>query len=421
MRKKNDSKTWTRAAETVGNRDLSILYISYDGVLEPLGQSQVLAYLKILARNHRIYLISFEKPETWRDEAVRERMEESVKKTGITWYPLRYHKYPSAPATVYDIFQGILFATWILWQHQVRIVHARSYVASVVALFLKKVFGIKFVFDMRGFWADERVDAGLWERSGKLYRIAKWFERKFLLTADRVVSLTHAGVAEMHKFPYLQESMPRFEVIPTCADLELFCPRDEKTTEPDDGGFTLGWVGAVKGWYLFDEALLFFQALRKRIPKARLWILNRESHKYILDRLSVHGISQELVEIKSVEHGAVPDEMGRMDFGIFFIMPAFSKRASAPTKLGEFLGCGVPCIANDGVGDMTRILEGEKVGVVIRNFDDGCRERAINALLSLYADPNVRQRCVRAAGKHFSLDDGVAAYCRIYWELTFLK
>ena len=398
----------------------TILYISYDGMLEPLGQSQVLAYLKKLAQRHRICLISFEKPGAWREEATRERLRESVKKAGIAWYPLRYHKYPSAPATAYDILQGIFLAAWVVCRHHVSIVHARSYVASVVAIFLKKSFGLKFIFDMRGFWPDERMDAGLWAQSGSLYKIAKWFELKFLLSADRVVSLTHAGVAEMRKFPYLQGHMPRFEVIPTCTDLELFCPRDEKAAETDDGVFTLGWVGAVKGWYLFDEALLFFRDLREILPKARLRILNRENHSYILDRLSANDISPELVEIKAVEHGVVPEEMVRMDAGIFFIMPVFSKRASAPTKLGEFLGCGVPCLGNAGVGDMTQVLEGEKVGVVVRDFDDG-RERAINALLALCADPDVGQRCVAAARKHFSLNDGVAAYDRIYRELTSVK
>ena len=395
----------------------TILYISYDGVLEPLGQSQVLAYLKKLARNHRVHLISFEKPVSWRDEAVRERLEESLKKTGIAWHPLHYHKHPSAAATAYDIFQGIFLGAWIVRRCNVEIVHARSYVASVVALFLKKVFGVKFVFDMRGFWADERVDAGLWESSGRMYRIAKWFEFKFLLLADRVVSLTYAGVDEIRKFPYLQGRMPQFEVIPTCTDLDMFHPTPEGKDKTTNGAFTLGWVGAATGWYLFDEALIFFKALCKKFHGARLRILNRESHSYILDRLSAYDISPALVEIKSVEHEMVPKEMGHIDVGIFFIMPVFSKRASAPTKLGEFLGCGVPCLANDGVGDMTQILEKENVGVVIRNFEDD-REEAIRAMLSLCADPNVRKRCVRAARKHFSLDDGVAIYDRIYRDLT---
>ena len=67
---------------------------------------------------------------------------------------------------------------------------------------------------------------------------------------------------------------------------------------------------------------------------------------------------------------------------------------------------------------MAQILESENVGVVIRDFDDDGREKAINNLLSLCADPDVRKRCLKAARKHFSLDDGVAAYDRIYRDLA---
>jgi hypothetical protein len=41
---------------------MSVLYVSYDGMLEPLGQSQVLGYLKRLAVGRAIHLVSFEKP-----------------------------------------------------------------------------------------------------------------------------------------------------------------------------------------------------------------------------------------------------------------------------------------------------------------------------------------------------------------------
>jgi hypothetical protein len=84
-------------------REPGILYVSYDGMLEPLGQSQVVAYLEKLAPGRRIHLISFEKPRDWRDEARRQAMRERLGKAGIDWHPLRYHKSPSMPATAYDI------------------------------------------------------------------------------------------------------------------------------------------------------------------------------------------------------------------------------------------------------------------------------------------------------------------------------
>ena len=38
-----------------------IIYLSYDGLLEPLGYSQILSYLNILSSNYEIWIISFEK------------------------------------------------------------------------------------------------------------------------------------------------------------------------------------------------------------------------------------------------------------------------------------------------------------------------------------------------------------------------
>ena len=57
----------------------SILYISYDGMLEPLGQSQVLAYLKWLAVGRSIHLVSYEKQNDWANIAERKRISQDIK------------------------------------------------------------------------------------------------------------------------------------------------------------------------------------------------------------------------------------------------------------------------------------------------------------------------------------------------------
>lgn len=397
----------------------SVLYITYDGILEPLGQSQVLRYLERLARNHKIILLSFEKAHDWSDIVRREALRRQIRTAGIIWLPLRYHKRPSALASTYDILQGVAVGAWVVLRHRVRIVHARSYVPSVMALGLKKIFGLKYIFDMRGFWADERVDGGLWPAGGGLYRAAKWFERRFLLNADCVVSLTRAAIKEMCGFPYLQDRPPRFEHITTCADLELFRPgQDGPATHSEQRPFTLGWVGSVGVWYLFDEALRFFARLRKRIPDARLHILNRGGHEYIRARMAVLNIKPSAVRIESADHAGVAAAMRQMDAGIFFIKPVYSKTASAPTKLGEFLGCGVPCLGNHGVGDMADILESEQVGVVVNHFDDASLQAAADQLVRLALTPGIRERCRSVALRHFSLEDGVKSYDRIYRSLN---
>ncbi len=392
-----------------------ILYISYDGMLEPLGQSQVLAYLKHLAVDRCIHIISFEKPEDWANVTERDRITQDIAATSIVWHPLRYHKQPSAVATAWDIICGITLGLWLVLRHRLCIVHARSYVPSVMALALKRLTGVKYIFDMRGFWADERVDGGLWSRSGQMFRVAKGFERHFLLAADYVVSLTHAGVDEMQHFDYLQGRMPAISVIPTCADLTRFKPLPRASICSE---FVLGYVGAVGLYYLFDEVVACFAQLLSIQPNARFLIVNRGQHAYILERLTAGGVPGSSVELTSATHAEVPQQMSRMDAGIFFIKPVFSKQASAPTKLAEFLGCGIPCLGNAGVGDMAEVLEGEQVGVAIRSFDAVSRSVALQQLLQLVANSDTSARCVTAAQKYFSLDEGVRSYDKIYRELS---
>lgn len=391
------------------------LYISYDGMLEPLGQSQVLAYLKRLAIDWRIHLISFEKADDWANVEERERIARGIAGAGIVWHPLRYHKRPSALATAWDIARGITVGLWQVKRHRLRIVHARSYVPSVMALVIKRMTGAKYLFDMRGFWADERVDGGLWPRGGAMYRVAKGFERRFLLAADHVVSLTQAAVREMTRFDYLQGYMPPVTVIPTCADLGRFAPLARVRR---GSGFWLGYVGSAGTWYLFDEVAACFAQLLRMQPDARFRILNRGEHAYIRERLAAAGVPAESVELTTANHADVPHQMAGMDAGIFFIKPVFSKQASAPTKLAEFLGCGVPCLCNEGVGDMAEILTGERVGVALKSFDEAALKHGLYQLLGLVADPATAARCVAAAQRHFSLDEGAARYRCIYESIA---
>ncbi|RZL04479.1 MAG: glycosyltransferase [Rubrivivax sp.] len=396
---------------------MNVIYISYDGLMEPLGQSQVLRYLEGLAERHLICLITFEKPADWQQVERREQLVQKVRAAGIHWVPLRYHKRPTAIATSFDICQGLMAGLYLALRFRARIAHARGYVPSVIALGLKNILGLRYVFDMRGFWADERVDGGLWPAGARLYRVAKWFERRFLLNADQVVSLTRAAVDIIQDFPYLQGRPLNFAVITTCTDLNLFQPGLEASRHEADRPFTVGYVGSVGVWYMFDETLVAFKFLKEQVPSAVLRILNRDEHAFIRERLAFHGIDPAGVSIQSADYFGVAAAMRQMDVGIFFIKPAFSKIASAPTKLGEFLGCGVPCLGNAGVGDMGGILNGEAVGVAVTSFEGQALKAGVMRLLELRRHPDIARRCRAAALKHFSLTGGIQAYDEIYARL----
>jgi glycosyltransferase involved in cell wall biosynthesis len=390
-----------------------ILYISYDGMLEPLGQSQVVAYLEKLAPGRRVHLISFEKPRDWTDKGKRDAIKARIAASGIHWHPLRYHKSPTAPATAYDVAVGTVLALGLVVRHRLTIIHARSYVAGLIATAVKRATGARFLFDMRGLWADERVDGGLWPADGRLYRMTKRLERRFLLAANHIVTLTDASAAEIRRFPYLAGRRLPISVIPTCADLSRFTILGPPARSP----FVLGYVGSVGTWYLIDEMLRCFRIAAKEEPGARMLIVNRNEQAAIRDRIEAVGINPAVVDIIAADHAEVPEQIGRMSAAMAIIKPSYSKIASAPTKLAEYLGCGVPCLGNVRVGDMEAVLEGNRVGVALTGFSDKEMRDGVRKLIALTRDPGIQERCRRAAVALFSLDIGVAAYQAIYDSL----
>lgn len=392
-----------------------VLYVSYDGMLEPLGQSQVIAYLERLAGDAEIHLVSYEKPADWSRRALREALAARLSAAGIRWHPLAYHKAPSVPATLYDIAQGIVVCLWLAARHRVSFVHARSYVPALIGWVVKLLTGARLLFDMRGLWADERTDGGIWPEGGRVYRAVKRIERTLLRGADHIVTLTHASKGVIEAFPCLagQPHAP-ITVIPTCADLDRFTPGDGARPQP----YTLGYLGSVGTWYMFDEVLACFTLLRERVPDARLLVVNRNEQDLVRRMAAEAGIPADAVEVTAAEHAAVPAMVRRMSAGAAIIRPVFSKIASAPTKLAEYLGCGVPCLGNTGVGDMELMLEGEGAGVALRAFTPAERQRAVDRLLALEADAATPAHCRAVALRHFSVEEGAASYRAIWRELA---
>lgn len=372
-----------------------VIYISYDGVDEPLGRSQVLSYLTRLAADYQITLISFEK-----SDEVAGQMRDEIGGMGITWRPLRYHRRPPVISTMLDVLSGCRALICAARRGPPAIVHVRSYVPALVAMLVRRCTDGKLLFDIRGFWADERVEGGLWPAGGRLYQVAKACERWFFAQADAIVTLTEASVPQVRQWAGDRAVM--VEVIPTCVDLERFSGRPER---PD--GRQLVWSGSIGTWYRFDLASSLAAAL-----KLPLTVITRQVE---LARDVLGGYP---AVVRSVEPQEVPGQLFSGDIGLCLVKSSFSKTASAPTRFAEYLAAGMPVITTPGVGDLEMIVETHRVGVVLRGEDPAAFAAAAEEIRALAADDQVRERCRRLARDRFDVDAGSAQYAALYDRLA---
>jgi len=392
-----------------------VLYISYDGLLDPLGYSQVQPYLKELAGNGVVlHVLSFEKRASLIGEEYK-KVEESLAGYGICWHRLRYHKHPALCATLWDITAGFFLAGWLIFRHRIGILHARSYIAATIAWLLCTLKRMGFLFDMRGFWADERVEGGLWPAGGILYKTFKYLERKFLARADAVVVLSRRGAELLPEMmPPGKENTP-VAVIPTCVDLEHFRPPKLKQRRKDC--LRLVYLGSLGTWYLVQEMLSFFGVVYHRFPQSSFTVVTPAPPELLQDylgRLELPAGAAENINVQRLPYSRVPESLHQADCSIFFIRPSFSKQASCATKFAESLACGLPVILNSGVGDHDRQVEHWKVGVVLKKLDEENYALALQQLLDLLEDPSLPARCRTAAEEDFSLAKATETYLELY-------
>jgi len=401
------------------------LYLTYDGLTDPLGQSQVLPYLLGLSKKGwNISVVSFEKKD--RFENGKKAVSAICKQNNIEWHPQRYHKNPPVLSTLKDISQMRKTVSRIVKLHQPKIIHCRSYLPMLVALPFQKR-GIKVIFDMRGLWADERVDGNIWKIKNPLFNsIFKYFkrkEKKFFHKADAIVSLTKAAI------PFIKQHNPKGEItlIPTAVDLNLFDPikikEDDKVKLKNKLGisneYILGYSGSLGTWYLLKEMLVFYSALLKQNSFAKFLILSQDDPKELVEFAQRSSIPLDNIIIKKVDRTAMPLYLSIMDASVFFIQPKFSKIASSPTKLGELMAMGIPIICNDGVGDVKEIVEKYKAGIVLSKFDENEFKNAVTLVLK--GDYFERDIMMKGAYEYYDLKLGVEKYDAIYTRLTNLN
>lgn len=393
---------------------IPVLYISYDGLCEPLGQSQILPYLSGLAAlGASVTLITFEKPADLSDGERMSACRRTVEDRNIHWIPLRYHKRPTLLATSYDVLVGLLAAFAVALRRGVKIVHSRSYVPALMAWPLKRLLGVRFIFDMRAFWADERAESGLLAPGGRLYRMVKRLERRFLGDADEVITLTEAARGVLNRQSGVK--VRHLSVVPTCVDLDKFTPRAGGLRDTSAPVFV--YAGSVASWYLPADMLRLFAAARDKFHGARLLLLTRQREE-AEHELASWNFPEGVVSIRTVSHHDVPAKLAQADVGLAFYHPGPSRAGTCPTKIGEYLAAGLPVLVNEHVGDVDEIIGKNEVGAVIPEFTPAAYTEAVRRLERLWGDPMLSARCRRVAETYFSLQLGLDRYWTVYRRLA---
>ena len=366
-----------------------LTYLSVDSMSQGVGASQVLPYVEALSRKGMmVTLHSLEKGEP--GATIAQRLESA----GVRWHPHQWGRSGSMSGLA-RLVRGARYL------RGAELVHARSDIPAGSALLARCR---AWVWDMRGFWADERIAVGLLRPGSPQERLMRVIERGAARKAGAIVTLADAAidVLEERHGPHVRD---KAEVITTCVDLDRFPASPMPPFDP----LSVLLVGTLNHLYDVPLMLRLVEELRRRRPTEIVALVPEPS--------PWDGTLRDAgVEPYGVGGDEMPGRMAASHVGLSVrgAGGGVTLRGAMPTKIGEFLASGRPVIVNAGLGDLDRLLADHDCGVVITDDSDRSLRESADEVERLVADDGTAKRCRALAEATFDLDTGVTALLSVY-------
>lgn len=399
-----------------------VLYVTFDGLLQPLGRSQVTRYVDGLTqRGWRFVILSFERATDLADTNRVAELHAWFAARQIEWIPRTYQQ-GGARAVAANIAEGTAFALEIAADHDIALTHARSYLGAGVALAVQRTLGVPYLFDMRGYWVDERIEDGRWFTNPAALAVARRAERTMFQHSAAVVSLATPAADDIVAGRFGTWSKP-VVVIPTCVDTDEFIPGPPPTNLAPElhDKLVIGYVGSLNASYRFRESFELAKHVLDLRDDAHLLCLTGQPDQVTreLDALRIPRLRR---TITSVRHEEIPQWLRLIDWGLMLLHEPFAKRGSMPTKLAEFFATGIRPIAYGCNEDVVDWVRRAGSGIVL----DSCTPSALRAAAEEIARRGKRLRGADPVGErareitmpHFSAASGVERYDALYRALV---
>jgi len=404
----------------------NILFISYDGLTDPLGQSQIIPYLAGLSKlGYNFTILTCEKSQNY--FLHKENVETMIASANLKWVPIMYHKKPAVLSTMYDVMQLKKKAKRLHTKERFDMVHTRPGIPALIGLEMKKKFGIKFLNDIREFYADSRIEGKIWNEKNffykKIYKFFKQKEKEAVEKNDGIVCLTFAAQKIIKEWREYKINRP-FQVIPCSVDTNLFDAnkldfslkeRFKKQLKIEEEDFIISYLGSLGTWYLIKEMIEFFKIISDKNPAAKFLFISPAPKEAIIKEARKCGLNENKIMIKKAKRNEVPVLLSFSKLSVFFIKSCYSKQSSSPTKLAEIMAMGIPVITNSGIGDVEEIVEKYHSGIVLKELNDS----SFKSVAELICKKNdFKENEIRKAAEEFyNLDNAVEKYYEIYQQI----
>jgi glycosyltransferase involved in cell wall biosynthesis len=166
------------------------------------------------------------------------------------------------------------------------------------------------------------------------------------------------------------------------------------------------YCGSLAKWQLLDRALHLFHACQQHVgSSARMLILTPVKRSAVNELVRSCGLTDDFVTIRAVEHHEVPRFLSAGDAAFLLREDTLLNQVASPTKLGEYLACGLPVITSAVARHWPSWVDGQECFHVIPDDREPSVEELVQFIRRIKASPEkFRSKCRDVACRRHSRD-----------------
>ena len=381
-------------------RPPAAIVLIYHSYRDPLFQNLMLEYLRTLVKSEGVhfYLITFEQKHYALTVDQVRREQRILLQSGISWYPIPYHAGSFIILKkIVDLFQAIVLIGKLRQLTKAKLLVTFTNLSASIGIICAQLFRLKMLVYCYEPHSDFLVELGIWRKGSIKHRISRWIELYVGKRADFVMASTKY-VVEL-----LTDLKAKGQVIraPVSVDEKTFgfkLKGREKIRRKYGliNRHVVLYLGKFGYLYYNEEIAKLCKTLFDKIENSFFLIVTSNDQETIRRMFQRNGLPEGSFFVTgNLSYEEVKDYISAADIGLSAVAPTPSQKFRSPTKVAEYLLCGLPYITCEGVSEDDIFAIKHNVGAVVKSFDENHIIESIFQIQNLLNEEKVsiRERC----------------------------
>lgn len=391
-------------------KEKATLVLIYNSFMDPLFQNLMLEYIKTLSQNRGIsfHLITFEQDRYDISVEDKRKIKLELLKYRIQWHPLKFHTGRALLLNkLWDFMQSFYKIIQVRIKYNTSIILAFANLSAAISIIFKRLLRVKLIIYSYEPHSDFMADFGYWSRSGMKYKLLYRLETAAGKGADYILTGTQYMV------DHLVSKGVKAEVFraPTAVNSEHFYfDSEQRQILREENKWAdrpvFIYVGKFGGLYYDLEIPEFLNKIKQHMKDAFFIVLTPNNNEEIQGRFLRFLSKEDFFIYYTKTQAETRAYLSCADMGISGIPPAPSQKYRSPTKVAEYLLCGLPYITAEGVSEDDLYARNEDVGVVVSSFNVEPSKQVLHEISRLLGESadDLRERCRRVGLNYRSKD-----------------